>query len=161
MIAINFNWSTWPWIIVQWESSGTKLPKPPLTHSISHSTSPYTAAIIFFFLYFSWMFTLLKIIKHSMPKMLSIPSSILKSLHKNSPVLMFLNASWYDSCHKTVYQNCFKWSWRQLSTTRGILQNNNKQQKRTLWSTQCITLNHLLVKILDSWRTGYLWWTFD
>ena len=44
MIAINFNWSTQPWSfdlvcpIVQWEISSTKLRKPLLTRSISHST---------------------------------------------------------------------------------------------------------------------------
>ena len=32
-----------------------------------------------------------------------LPSSILKWLHKNSPILMFfLNARWYDSCHSII-----------------------------------------------------------
>ena len=62
------NWSTLRWSIVQQEISSTKLHKPPLTHSISHSTfSIYCTNL---FLHFSCVFTFLEITKHNMPKML-------------------------------------------------------------------------------------------
>ena len=31
-------------------------------------------------------------------------------------------ARWYDSCHSIIWQNCFEWSSRQLSTIRAVLQ---------------------------------------
>ena len=55
-IAIN-NWSTRPWSIVQQEISSTKLHKPLLTRSISHSTFSIHCTIVFAFLlrfYLSW-----------------------------------------------------------------------------------------------------------
>ena len=44
------------------------------------------------------------------------------------------NACWYDSCHNIIEQNYFEWSWRQLSTTKTILEKN----KQTFWPTQSI-----------------------
>ena len=57
LITINFNWSTWLWSIVQQEISGTKLLKPLLTCSISHSTFSIHCTNIF--LSFSYIFTFL------------------------------------------------------------------------------------------------------
>ena len=101
-MAINFNWSTRTWSIVQREISSAKLGKPLLTRSISHSAFSIHCTNLFF-LRCSCVFTFLEIIKHNMPKMLLffLPSSILKWLHKNWPILLslFLNARWYGSCH--------------------------------------------------------------
>ena len=72
---------------MEWEISSMKLRKPLLTHSISHSIFSIHCTNVF--LYFSCVFTFLEIIKHDMPKMLLffLPSSILKWLHKNLPIL--------------------------------------------------------------------------
>ena len=56
-IAINFNWSTWPWSIVQWNISSTKLHKPLLIHSNHHSTFSIYCTFFFVFqlhFYLSW-----------------------------------------------------------------------------------------------------------
>ena len=68
MISVNFNWSTRPWTIIQREIFSTKLQKPFLTISISHSTPPHTVLILFFC--FSCVFTFLETRKHNMPKLL-------------------------------------------------------------------------------------------
>ena len=65
-ISINFNWSTRLWSIVQREIFSTKLRKPLLTCSISHST--FSIHCTNLFLCFSCVFTFLEIIKHNMPK---------------------------------------------------------------------------------------------
>ena len=72
LIAINFNWSTRPWSIVQWEISSTKLRKALLIHLISRST--FSKHCTNLFLHFSCVFTFLEIIKHNMPKMLLFSS---------------------------------------------------------------------------------------
>ena len=72
LIAINFNWSTWLWSIVQWKISSTKLCKPVLTRSISHST--FSIQCTNLFVRFSCIFTFLEIIKHNMLKMLLFSS---------------------------------------------------------------------------------------
>ena len=75
--------------IVQREiSSSTKLRKPLLTRSISHST--FSILCTNLFLCFSCVFTFLEIIKHNMPKMLLFffHLQLLKWLHKNSPILI-------------------------------------------------------------------------
>ena len=64
------HWSTQPWSSIQQEISSTKLCKPLLTHSISHST--FSIHCISLFLHFSYVFSFLEIIKHNMPKMLCI-----------------------------------------------------------------------------------------
>ena len=50
-------------------------------------------------------------IKHNMPENVAffLSSSLLKWLHRNSPILLsfFFNAYCYDSCHNTIWQNCF------------------------------------------------------
>ena len=68
LIAINFNWSSWPWSIVQWGISSTKLRKSLLTCLIGHST--FSTHCTNLFLRFSCVFTFLEIIKHNMLKML-------------------------------------------------------------------------------------------
>ena len=70
LMAINCNWSLWPQSIIQQEISIMKLPKPPLTYLISHSTFSTHCTNLFF--YFSCIFTFLEVIKHNMPKMLLI-----------------------------------------------------------------------------------------
>ena len=102
LITINFNWSTGPWSTIQWEISSTKLHKLLLTCSINHST--VSICCTKFFVGFRCIHTFLEIIKHNMLKMLLfLPWSVLKWLHKNSPILSFLkNARWYDSCHNTT-----------------------------------------------------------
>ena len=72
LIPINFNWSSRPWSIVQQEISRTKLRKPLLTHSISHSTFSIHRTNLF--VCFSCVFTFLEIMKHNMPKMLLFSS---------------------------------------------------------------------------------------
>ena len=77
LIFINFNWSTPPWSIVQWEISSTNLQWFFANHfwhvwSVT-APSPYTNL----FLRFSCIFTFLEIIKHNMPKM------FIFHLHKN------------------------------------------------------------------------------
>ena len=72
------------------------------------------------FLHFSYVFTFLEIIKHSMLQMLLISSifNIKMVTQKFTNFGNFLKiACWYDSCH-----NSFKWGQRQLSGTRIILQ---------------------------------------
>ena len=70
LMAINFNQSTQPWSIIQWESSSTKRCKPLLTHSISHS--PFFIHCTNLFMCFSCIFSFLNIIKQNMLKMLHI-----------------------------------------------------------------------------------------
>ena len=72
LIAVNFNWSTQLWSIIQWEICSTKLLKPLLTRSISPST--FSIHCTNLFLRFSYVFTFLEIIKHNMPKMLLFSS---------------------------------------------------------------------------------------
>ena len=72
LITINFNWSTRPWSIVQWEISSTKLHKPLLTRSNTHST--FSIHCTNLFLRFSCVFTSLGIIKRNKPKMLLFSS---------------------------------------------------------------------------------------
>ena len=51
-------------------------------------TAPPHTALFFFFLHFSCAFTFHEVVKHNMMKMLLfLSSSILKELHKNSPIL--------------------------------------------------------------------------
>ena len=91
LISINFSWSAWPWSIIRRGISSAKLCRPLW---ISHTApSPYTVQI--FFLSFSCVFTFLEIIKYTIPIMLIyfLPSSILKWLHKNSPVLIFFKCT--------------------------------------------------------------------
>ena len=82
------HWSTWLWSIIQREISSTKLRKPLLTCSISHST--FSIHRTNPFLCFSGIFTFLEITKHNYAKSVAffLPSSILKWLHKNSPILI-------------------------------------------------------------------------
>ena len=96
LIAINFNWSTQPWSISKQETARNFANHFWHARSIT-APSPYTAQI--FFVCFSHVFTFLEIIKHDMPKMCSFfPSSILKWLHKNSPILMVsLDACWWTA----------------------------------------------------------------
>ena len=86
LIAINFNWSNRPWNFVQREISSTKLHKPLLTHLINYSTFSIYCIFLYLSFYLSWNN------KHNRPKLLLffLPSSVLKWLHKNSPILFFL-----------------------------------------------------------------------
>ena len=59
LTAINFNWSTWPWSIVQWGISSTKLCKALLTRSIRHGL--FSTRCTNHFLHFSCVFTFLEI----------------------------------------------------------------------------------------------------
>ena len=69
--------------------SSTKLCQNTFNTLISHSTSSIHCTSLFCIsVVFLWNITFLEIIKHNMPKMLHIPSSILKWLHKNSSVLI-------------------------------------------------------------------------
>ena len=98
LIAINFNWSTWPWSIVQREISSAKLHKSLLTCSICHSAFLHCTNL---FVCFSCVFTLLEIMKHNMPKMLPFSSifNIKMSTKIHQFWCFFLHACWYDSCH--------------------------------------------------------------
>ena len=75
-------------------SSSKKSPARNFTNHFWHvrsvtAPSPYTAQL---FLHFCCVFTFLEIMKHNMPKMLLffLPSSVLKWLHKTSPILISL-----------------------------------------------------------------------
>ena len=68
-------------------NSTKKLRKSLLKHLISHSI--FSIHCTDLFLCFSCIFTFLEIIKHKTPKIVYLlPSSILKWLHKKSPILM-------------------------------------------------------------------------
>ena len=62
----HFSWPTPPWSIVQREISSTKLHKPLLTRSVSHSTFSIHGTNLY--LRFSCVFIFLEIMKHNMPK---------------------------------------------------------------------------------------------
>ena len=67
-----------------------EIPKTAFDTSISHSTFSIHCADLFMFLLFSCIFTILEIIRHTILKMyFFLPSSVLKWLHENSPVLIF------------------------------------------------------------------------
>ena len=85
--TINFNWSTRLWNIIQREISSTKLHKPLLTHFKKSQHLLHTLHKSFFA--FQLHFYFFEIIKHNVLKMLLILSSILKWLHKNSPIWFF------------------------------------------------------------------------
>ena len=82
-----------------------------LTCSISCST--FSTHCTNLFLHFSGIFTFLEIIKHTMPIMLHIffhlwDENDYTKIHQFGK--LFKNTCWYDSCHNTIQQNCFKWS---------------------------------------------------
>ena len=67
------------------------------------------------FCMFQLCFSFFVIIKQTMPKMLLffLPPSVLKWLHKNSPILIsfFFHVHWYDSSHNyNKKKTHFKWS---------------------------------------------------
>ena len=65
-------WSTRPWSIIQWEISGsTKLRKPLLTRSTSHSAFSIHCKNLFSF-FFVCIFTFLELIQHNMLESLQI-----------------------------------------------------------------------------------------
>ena len=72
---------------------------------ISHSSFSMHKTF-FFFLHFSLTFIFLEIIKHNMPKCYFIlPSSMLKWLHKNSPVLISTFKMHTDMTAVTIQSN--------------------------------------------------------
>ena len=104
LIAVNFNWSTPPCSIIQWEISSTKFIKPLLTHSISHSTFLYCTNFFLFGVSFV-IFTFLEIIKLNMLKCYFFPApfNIKMAIQKFINFDKFLkNACWHDSYHNTI-----------------------------------------------------------
>ena len=88
LIAINFNWSTGPWSIIQWEISSTKFHKL-LFDMFNQSQHHFHMLYKPFFVCFRCIHTFLEIIKHNVLKMLLfLPWSVLKWLHRNSPILV-------------------------------------------------------------------------
>ena len=75
LIFINFNWSTPPWSIVQWEISSGFL---QIIFDMFDQSEHLLHTQSFFLLCFSCIFTFLEIIKHNMPKMFLLSSIITK-----------------------------------------------------------------------------------
>ena len=116
--------------IIQWEISSTRLHKPLLTRSISHST--FSTHCTNLFLHFSGIFTFLKIIKHN-AETYFLPSLILKWLHKNSPILIFFKCMliW-----QLTQYNLTKLFQMKLKTTRCYLSHLCREKtKCTFWPT--------------------------
>ena len=106
MIAINFNWSTQLWSIIQQEVSSKKIYKPCFTHLISHRTFSIQYANLFLCFscfYLSWNN------KAYYAKMVTfLPSSILKWLLKfHQFYVSFLNACCYYIYHNKILKKNF------------------------------------------------------
>ena len=135
LIAINFNWSTWPWSIIQQKITSSKLGKPLLTYSISHSTFSIhctNLCICFAFqlhFYLSWN-------KAYYAKNIAyfLPSSILKWLHKNSPI--FIRVFKCMLIWQLSQYNLTKLFWMKLKTTKDYYSHLTENTKQTFWPTQ-------------------------
>ena len=88
LIGFNFNWSIQPRSIIHEKSQARNFMSHFWRIGSVTVPSPYTAQT--FALYFSGAFTFLEITKHNMPPKFAfiLSSSVLKWLHKNSPILL-------------------------------------------------------------------------